>query len=92
MVYDPHNFLPTIFRNKQFQLHYIENIDDMEGVRETVEGCSDDDIVIFNFGSNTHLLFDVVSALKKIATRKMSIFLALSSWAPYPTRSDNFSK
>ena len=29
VVYDPHNILPAMFRRKEFQLHYIELIEDL---------------------------------------------------------------
>ena len=57
-------------------------------VRRTVSGCNDGggDTIIFNFGSNTHLLFQIIAELKRFSSKNTSIFLALSSWAPYPTR------
>jgi hypothetical protein len=29
VVFDPHNILPAMFRDKTFQLHYIESIEDL---------------------------------------------------------------
>ena len=31
VVYDPHNILPAMFRQKTFQLHYIESLEDKVG-------------------------------------------------------------
>ena len=36
VVYDPHNILPAMFRRKEFQLHYIELIEDLVSFLSTL--------------------------------------------------------
>jgi flagellar biosynthesis GTPase FlhF/predicted nucleic acid-binding Zn-ribbon protein len=86
VVYDPHNILLDLFTGRDVSLHYIEELADLEAINEVLSQANERDTLVLNFGSNAHVIFDVVAELRKMCSRKVAVFLCLSQWTPLPSR------
>ena len=56
VVYDPHNILVELFIDKEISLHYIEELEDLEAIREAINETSEGETLVLNFGSNVHII------------------------------------
>ena len=86
IVYDPHNILIDLFTEAEPSLHYIEEMNDLEAIKNAIDEANEGDTLVLNFGSNVNIIFDVIVELKKMCSNSVSIFLCLSQWTPLPSR------
>lgn len=86
IVYDPHNILIDLFTEAEPSLNYIEDMDDLEPIKNAIDEAGEGDTLVLNFGSNVNIIFDVIVELKKMCSNEVSIFLCLSQWTPLPSR------
>ena len=86
IVYDPHNILIDLFTEAEPSLHYIEEMNDLEAIKNAIDEATEGDTLVLNFGSNVNIIFDVIVELKKMCSNRVSIFLCLSQWTPLPSR------
>ena len=86
VVYDPHNILIELLADKEVSLHYIEELEDLGAIKEAINEASDGDTLVLNFGSNTHIISDVITEIKKMCSTSVAVFLCLSQWVPLPSR------
>ncbi len=86
VVYDPHNVLMELFSVTEVKLHYIESLEDLDEIKGHITGASANDVLVFNFGSSTHIIFTVVEELKAMCSKDVAVFLCISQWIPLPSR------
>ena len=55
-----------LFSFTEVKLHYIESLDDLEEIAKEIAHANPNDILVLNFGSNSHIIFAVVEELKAI--------------------------
>ena len=89
VVYDPHNISLEIFKtatHTQVSTHYIEDIDDFDKLRKTIDDSKRKKETLFlNFGGGQNLINRLIGLLNQTNLHQSAIFIITSKWMPAPT-------